>query len=135
MLKELLQRKTELEEQIAALKQDLGEVMFDIQDLLALQLQEVRFLQAKETGSVHITVDGVKITETVPKRVEWDQDKLAELFAKIMQHGDKPFNYMRMELTVPEKLYDAMAPGVQDLFTDARTIKYGKPTYKFEVIE
>jgi len=55
MLKELLQRKTELEEQIAALKQDLGEVMFDIQDLLALQLQEVRFLQAKETGSVHIT--------------------------------------------------------------------------------
>lgn len=135
MLKELLQRKAEIEEQIAALKQDLGEVMFDIQDMLALQLQEVRFLQAKETGSVNITVDGIKITETVPKRVEWDQDKLAELFAKIMQHGDKPSNYMRMELTVPEKLYDAMEPGIKDLFAEARTVKNGKATYKFEEAE
>lgn len=135
MLKELLQRKAELEEQIAALKQDLGEVMFDIQDLLALQLQEVRFLQAKETGSVNITVDGIKITETVPKRVEWDQDKLAELFAKIMQHGDKPSNYMRMELSVPEKMYEAMEPGIKDLFAEARTVKNGKATYKFEEAE
>jgi len=135
MLKELLQRKTELEEQIAALKQDLGEVMFDIQDLLALQLQEVRFLQAKETGSVHITVDGVKITETVPKRVEWDQDKLAELFAKIMQHGDKPSNYMRMELTVPEKMFESMQPEIKEMFSEARTVKNGKATYKFEEVE
>lgn len=135
MLKELLQRKAEIEEQIAALKQDLGEVMFDIQDMLALQLQEVRFLQAKETGSVNITVDGIKITETIPKRVDWDQDKLGELFAKIMQHGDKPSNYMRMSLEVPEKMYEAMEPGIKDLFAEARTVKNGKATYKFEEAE
>jgi len=77
----------------------------------------------------------VKITETVPKRVEWDQDKLAELFAKIMQHGDKPSNYMRMELTVPEKMFESMQPEIKEMFSEARTVKNGKATYKFEEVE
>lgn len=135
MLRELLQRKAELEEKMASLKQDLNDVMCDIQDVLAVQLTEIRKMQSKEFGAVNVTVEGFKVTETIPKKVDWDQDKLGELFFKIMEHGDKPSNYMRMELSVPEKLYDAMDPGIQDLFTEARTLKYGKPTYKFEVTE
>ena len=135
MLKQLLQRKAELEEQMAGIKQDLADVMFDIQDYLALQLQEVRHLQAKEFGAINVTVEGYKITETIPKRVDWDQDKLGELFAKTISHGDKPSNYMRMSLEVPEKMYEAMEPGIKDLFAEARTVKNGKATYKFEEAE
>jgi len=134
MLKELLEKKQLLDEKMAALKQDLNDVMFDIQDALSMQLTEIRNLQSKEFGAVNITVEGYKVTETIPKKVEWDQKKLGELFAIIMAHGDKPSNYMRMELDVPEKMFEAMHPEIKVLFEGARSVKNGKATYKFEEV-
>ena len=134
MLKELLQRKAELDEKMASLKQDLNDVMCDIQDVLAIQLTEIRKMQSKEFGAVNITVEGFKVTETIPKKVDWDQDKLGELFMIIMEHGDKPSNYMRMELDVPEKMFESMQPEIKEMFNEARTVKSGKATYKFEEV-
>ena len=84
MLKELLEKKQLLDEKMAALKQDLNDVMCDIQDALSMQLTEIRNLQSKEFGAVNITVEGYKVTETIPKKVEWDQEKLGELFVTLL---------------------------------------------------
>lgn len=134
MLRELLQRKAELEEKMASLKQDLNDVMCDIQDVLAVQLTEIRKMQSKEFGAVNVTVEGFKVTETIPKKVDWDQKKLGELFMTIMRHGDKPSDYMRMELYVPENMFESMQPEIKEIFNEARTVRNGKATYKFEEV-
>lgn len=134
MLKQLLQKKTELESRISAIQEEVQEVMNNINNLLGADLKSLRQMQSKEFGTVHLVVDGIETAETVPKKIEWDQDKLNSIFMNILSAGDKPSDYMRVKLEVPEKTYDSMTPEVRSLFTDARTVKPGKVTYKFKEV-
>lgn len=135
MLKDLIKEKARLEQELLVVEAQLANVMADISDLMSLQLAEVRRLQDKEFGAVNVTSEGFKVTETIPKRVKWDQEVLGDLFFKIMKHGDKPSNYMKMKLEVPERMYDEMSPEIQGLFSEARTVERGKPVLKIEEVE
>lgn len=132
-LSELIQQKTELENMMESIREQLSVVMCDIEHAIASPIADLRRLQGKDTGTINLMLEGFKITETVPKKVEWDQEKLGELFNRIMSAGDKPNEYMRMKLDVPEKLYEGFSEPVKALFAEARTIKAGKSTLKFEV--
>lgn len=127
MLKDLLKQRSDLEAQMASLQESMQAVNIDIEHLLAAQLESLRKLQAKEFGAVNLVVDGIKVTETVPKKVEWDQDKMTNLFEAIRTAGDDPLNYMKVKLEVPEKAYDGFVPEVKAMFLDCRTVKPGKP--------
>lgn len=133
MLKELIKQRTDLETQIMSIQEQIAAVNVDIEHVLAGQLAELRKLQAKEFGAVNLTYDGIKVTETVPKKVEWDQEKMNALFDAIATAGDDPRAYMKMKLEVQEKVYDAMIAEVKAMFADCRTVKPGKATLKFDM--
>lgn len=134
MLKELLQKKTEIEERMKAVQEELQAVNIDIDHAIAQKLADVRNLTGKEFGAVHLSLDGFKITETIPKKVEWDQEKMNELFDRIAAAGDDPRAYMKMKLEIGEKAYDGFAEPVKAIFAEARTVKPGKPQLKFEEV-
>lgn len=134
MLKELLQKKAEIEERLKTVQEELAAVNVDIEHLVSQKFVDLRSLTGKEFGAVNLSLDGVKITETIPKKVEWDQEKLGGLFFKILESGDKPSNYMKMKLEIGEKQFEAFAPGIKDIFAEARTVKPGKAQLKFEEV-
>ena len=133
-LKELLSQRAAYEAQITDIQGHINAINIDIEHILAGKLADLRKLQAKEFGAVNLVVDGFKVTETVPKKVEWDQDKMTNLFEAILKAGDVPFNYMRVKLEVPEKMYEGFVPEVKNMFSDCRTVKPGRPSIKFEEV-
>jgi len=134
MLKMLLEQKRVYEEQIKEMHGNLAVVLTNIEELLAAKLQELRTLQGKDTGAVNLIFEGYKITETIPKKVVWDQEKLNALFDRIAAAGDDPRSYMKMKLEVQERMYDKMLDGVKELFAEARTVTPGKATFAFEEV-
>ena len=50
----------------------------------------LRAEQRKDTGSVSFTDGDVSIVADLPKRVEWDQDRLAAVVDRIRAAGDNP---------------------------------------------
>lgn len=133
-LKELLKQKYELEAQMGQLASQVNEIQMQIDEMLSQRLVDLRKMQGKDFGAIHLTFEGLKVTETVPKKVEWDQEKLVPLFFKIMESGDKPSDYMRMKLDIPEKMYSDFPPQIKTIFDEARTVKAGRPTLKFEEV-
>jgi hypothetical protein len=133
-LKELLDQKATIEANIATLQESCAAVQADIEHMLAGKLAELRKLQGKEFGAINLQFEGYKVTETITKKVDWDQEKLTPLFFKILEAGDKPSDYMRMKLEVPEKLYVALPDHIRTIFDEARTVKGARPTLKFEEV-
>lgn len=134
MLKDLLQKKEEIEGRIKTVQEELAAVNADLDHLVSQKLLDLRALTGKEFGAVNLSFEGFKVTETIPKKVEWDQEKLGDLFFKILKSGDKPSNYMKMKLEIGEKQYDAFDPNIREIFAEARTVKPGKPQLKFEEV-
>jgi len=134
MLRILLDQKRVYEEQIKELHGQLAAVVTNIEELLSPKLLDLRTLQGKETGAVNLMFEGFKVTETIPKKVEWDQEKLNELFDRIVTAGDDPRAYMKLKLEVPEKQFNAFDVNLQAVFAEARTVKHGKATFAFEEV-
>jgi hypothetical protein len=142
MLKELMQKKADLEQEMKSLyekhispvQEQISAINIDIEHMLAGKLADLRKLQAKEFGAINLTFDGYKVTETVPKKVEWDQQKLNDLFDRIAGAGDDPRAYMKVELKIGEKEYKEFVPEVKALFAEARTVKPGKATIAFQEV-
>jgi hypothetical protein len=66
------------------------------------------------------------------ERLDWDQDKLAAVVARIRQSGDDPAEYVRTAFEVSERAYGAWPSAIRRLFEPARTVKLGKPRYAIE---
>lgn len=135
MLKNLLAQRSELEAQMAVLQECIQSINIDIEHILAEQLAGIRKLQGKEFGTVNLINDGYKVTETIPKKIEWNQEKMNELFDRIAAAGDDPRAYMHIKLEVSEKSFGEFVPAVQSMFSDCRSVKPGKPSLKFELVE
>lgn len=83
-----------------------------------------------DTGTHHRADGDYDITVTVPKRVEYDQDGLAEAIETIRGWGENPADYVETKITVSESKYKAWPPAIRNLFEPARTVKAGKPAFK-----
>lgn len=145
MLKELLQKRDDIaqrmldlqqdiEPRMASLREEANAVNIDINHAISQKLIDIRSLTGKEYGVVHLSLDGYKITETIPKKVEWDQVKLTALYDRIAAAGDNPRSYMKMELKVGEKEYEKFDDPIKAVFQEARTVKPGTPSVKFEEV-
>lgn len=81
------------------------------------------------TGTHHRQDGEYDIKITVPKRVEWDQAKLAPAVETIKGWGENPAEYVETKITVQERKFDAWPSAIRDLFEPARTVKTGKPQF------
>ena len=90
----------------------------------------LRAEQRKDTGTVRFTDGDVAIVSELPKRVEWDQARLAAVVDRIRAAGDDPAEYVEATYKVPERAYTAWPEHIRTAFTAARTVRTGKATFK-----
>jgi hypothetical protein len=89
----------------------------------------------KSTGVVRFDVDGYTVVADLPKRLEYDQQKLKAAVQVLVKWGENPEDYVAMEIKVSEAKFNAWPPAVRTLFEPARTLKPGKPSYKLERLD
>jgi hypothetical protein len=93
-----------------------------------------RYAEGLNDTGTHHRVDGdYEIKVIVPKRVDYDQEKVAAAVETIRGWGEDPAHYVDTKFSVAESKFKAWPPAIRDLFEPARTVKAGKP--KFEIAE
>ncbi len=97
--------------------------------------QELRRQAGKTTGVVRLEEDGYVVIADLPKKPEYDQAKLRQAVEALRKWGEKPEDYVGIEIKVAESKYTAWPPAVRELFEPARTLKTGKPTYRLEQVK
>jgi len=95
----------------------------------------LRSAEGKDTGTVRIADEDCTVIADLPKRVKWDQAKLAEVVERIRAAGDDPAEYVTTEFKVSERAYGAWPQSIRSAFAPARTVETGKPTYRIERME
>lgn len=132
---EVANRRAELELTLAPVLAQVEANEKEIATLLFADLTAIRKLQEKEFGAVHITREGFRVTETIGKKVKWDQDKLFGVFQNIQSTGDDPFLWMKAEFKVGEKEFGLYPKNIQAVFAPARTVTPGEPKLEFKPVE
>lgn len=102
-------------------------------ELLNRREKEIQqLLKAKDEpfGDVKIIVGNREVKVNVPKKVTWEQKKLAEKRRLIVEAGDNPDVYIDTEYSVSETAYKKWPDDVREFFQDARTVSAGNPSIK-----
>lgn len=92
--------------------------------------REARAAIAKDTGIVRFTDGAITIVADLPKKVDWDQAKLAALVETIRGSGEDPGQYIEISFSVSERAYGAWPDAIRRAFEPARTLRTGKPTFR-----
>lgn len=72
------------------------------------------------------------IVADLPKKVSWDQDRLAAMAERIRAAGDDPTEYLEIAYRVSERRYGAWPAAMREGFADARSETTGKPVFRLE---
>lgn len=92
--------------------------------------REARAALGKDTGTVRFTDGTVTIVADLPKKVDWDQVRLAALVETIRASGDDPSQYVEISLSVSERAFGAWPDAIRRTFEPARMLRTGKPTFR-----
>ena len=92
--------------------------------------QEMRRAEGKNTGTIRFRDGPVTIIADLPKRVDWDQARLAAMVERIREAGDDPGQYVDVSFDVSERKYSAWPTHIRSVFEDARTVRTGKQKFR-----
>lgn len=95
----------------------------------------LRLAAGKDTGIVHFDDGHVRVTADLPKRVEWDQQRLAEVVRRIANGGEDPTEYVEISYRVSETKFNAWPESLKSAFAPARTLKTGKPGFRLALMK
>ena len=99
------------------------------------QAHALRLAAGKDTGVVHFDDGHVQVTADLPKKVDWDQKKLADLVCRMTANGDNPAEYVEISYRVSETKFNAWPETLKSAFAPARTLKTGKPGFRLALIQ
>lgn len=119
-------------EVLANLKQQADAHLADASQMVAILhgVFERRYAAGlNDTGTHHRIDGGYDIKITLPKKVDWDAEKLTGAIETIKGWGENPAEYVETKISVSERKYDAWPSAIRDLFTPARTVKPGKAQF------
>lgn len=91
-----------------------------------------RAAQGKTSGTVRIEDAGITVIADLPKKVTWDQDRLAAMATRIREAGDDPTQYLEIAYRVPERRFGAWPDAMREGFAAARSETTGKPVFRLE---
>jgi hypothetical protein len=91
----------------------------------ATRAAEARRACGKDTGTVRLVDGDYTVVADLPKRVDWDQEALAAMVARIRAAGDNPAQYVDITIKVPERKYTAWPDAIREGFEPARTVRTG----------
>lgn len=92
-----------------------------------------RNADGKDTGTVRFGDGAVTVVAELPKRVDWDQAKLAALVDRIKADGENPTEYVDISFDVAERKYSAWPAHIRMAFDGARTVRTGKQRFRFSL--
>lgn len=95
----------------------------------------LRLAAGKDSGIVHFDDGHVRVTADLPKRVEWDQRRLAEVVRRIANGGENPAEYVEISYRVSETKFNAWPESLKSAFAPARTLKTGKPGFRLALMK
>jgi hypothetical protein len=132
-------------EHLALLRQDAREALDAarrlqdwIEAAIALRYERraigARAAAGKDTGAVRFEDGAVEVAADLPKRVEWDQARLAALVAQIRAGGEDAAEYVETSFKVAERAYAAWPERIREAFEPARTVRTGRPTYRLTIM-
>lgn len=93
---------------------------------------EIRRQAGKQTGRARVAVDGFEIVADLALKIDWDEDGLKTVEARLLGMGENPDEYIKTKRTVSEAAYQRWPSSLQSLFLPHRTVGTGKPTYSIE---
>jgi hypothetical protein len=131
----LFQLKNEAADQQAAAKAIADHIDRALDLKYADRAHGLRLEAGKDTGVVHFDDGRVRITADLPKKVDWDQSKLAEITRRIATNGDDPAQYVEISYRVSETKFGAWPESLKSAFVQARTLKTGKPSFRLALIQ
>ena len=91
----------------------------------ATRAAEARRACGKDTGTVRLVDGDYTVVADLPKRVDWDQDKLAQIARNIADSSEDPAEFIDTKLTVSERKYGVLPEAWRKGFEPARTVKVG----------
>jgi hypothetical protein len=74
------------------------------------------------------------IVAELPKKVEWDQARLAALVERIRASGEDPAEYVELSYRVSERAYAVWPERIRSAFEPARTVRTGKPSFRLHIL-
>jgi hypothetical protein len=95
------------------------------------RVETLRREQDKETGVVRFLDGDIRIAADLPKKLIWNQKKLATLAERIRTSGEDPNEFIDISYKVAERKYTAWPESLRASFSSARTLKTGKQTFVF----
>ena len=101
----------------------------------AARASECRQYEGKDTGTIRFEDDGVTVMAELPKRIDWDQAKLAQIAANIASAGEESAEFIDTKLSVSERKFGALPESWRKGFEPARTVRTGKPKFRLVLNE
>lgn len=117
--------QAELDHAAKQLKSALARFSTALEVRYATRAAEARKACGKDTGTVRLVDGNYTVVADLPKRVEWDQAKLAAMVDRIRAGGEDPAEYVEIGFKVPERAYAAWPEAIREGFEPARTVKTG----------
>ncbi len=87
--------------------------------------EDFRHASGKDTGTVRFDDGDFTIVADLPKRVSWDQARLAVMVARMIKSKDDPAQYIDISYKVAERKYTAWPEHLRRDFEAARTVRPG----------
>ena len=87
----------------------------------------------RDFGVTHLADGQLRVAYELPKRVSWDQKRLAEIAERIVAAGERVQDYMDVDLSVPESRFNNWPAALREQFEPARTVKPGKSSYDLAI--
>lgn len=131
----LLQLKNDAADSLTAAKAKVDHIDRAVDLKYSERAKRLRLDAGKDTGAVHFDDGHVRITADLPKKVEWDQAKLADITRRIAANGDDPAQYVEISYRVSETKFGAWPESLKGAFVAARTLKTGKAGYRLALIQ
>jgi len=97
--------------------------------------RNLRHDAGKDTGVIHFDDGNVRITADLPKKVEWDQARLAQISKRIADSGENATQYVEVTYRVSETKFNAWPQTIKSAFEAARTVKTGKASYRLALMK
>jgi len=91
----------------------------------ATRAAEARRACGKDTGTVRLIDGDYTIVADLPKRVDWNQEKLAHCARNIADSGEDPAEFIDTKLSVSERKFGALPESWRKGLEPARTVRTG----------
>lgn len=96
---------------------------------------QARLAAGKDSGTVSFADGDIRVSVELPKKIEWDQTRLAQIVQRIRAAGEDPGEFVEISYRISESKYSAWPESMRANFDAARTLKTGKPTFRLSATE